>query len=59
MSEPTESPIPHDAHALLVKASGILRVYLTQEERERLARLLVPALWQKDLKPEPSATAIL
>ena len=59
MSEPSESPVPHDAHALLVKASAILRVHLTQEERERLARLLVTAVWQKDPKPELSATAIL
>jgi hypothetical protein len=59
MSEPPESPDPHDAHALLAKAGGILRAHLTQEERERLARLLVTAVWQKDPKPELSATAIL
>jgi hypothetical protein len=34
MSEPPESPVPHDAHALLTKAGGILRAHLTQEERE-------------------------
>jgi hypothetical protein len=44
---------------LLAKAGGILRAHLTQEERERLARLLVAAVWQKDPKPDPSATAIL
>ena len=59
MSEPTITPAPHDMHALLAKAGGILRAHLTQEERERLARLLVAAVWQKDPKPEPSATAIL
>jgi hypothetical protein len=59
MSEPTISPALHDTHALLAKAGGVLRAHLTQEERERLARLLVAAVWQKDPKPEPSATAIL
>jgi hypothetical protein len=59
MSEPTVSPVPPDTHALLAKAGGILRAHLTQEERERLARLLVAAVWQKEPKPEPSATAIL
>jgi hypothetical protein len=59
MSEPTISPGLHDTHALLAKAGGVLRAHLTQEERERLARLLVAAVWQKDPKPEPSATAIL
>ena len=59
MSESTISPAPHDTHALLAKAGGILRAHLTQEERERLARLLVAAVWQKEPKPEPSATAIL
>jgi hypothetical protein len=44
---------------LLARAGAILRAHLTQEERERLARLLVAAVWQKDPKPEPSATAIL
>jgi hypothetical protein len=58
MSEPTISP-PSHAHALLAKAGGVLRAHLTQEERERLARLLVAAVWQKDPKPDPSATAIL
>jgi hypothetical protein len=43
MSEPTISPVPHDTHALPTKAGGILRAHLTQEERERLARLLVAA----------------
>jgi hypothetical protein len=48
----------------LAQPSGItvpapLRAHLTQEERERLARLLVAAVWRKDPKPEPSATAIL
>ena len=59
MSKPTISPVPHDTHALLAKAGRILCARLTQEERERLARLLVAAVWQKDPKPEPSATAIL
>jgi hypothetical protein len=59
MNEPTDNLVPHDTHALLVKAGGILRAHLTQEERERLARLLVTAVWQKDPKPEPSAAAIL
>jgi hypothetical protein len=59
MSEPTIRPVPHDMPALLAKAGGILRAHLTQEERERLARLLVAAVWQKDPKPEPSATVIL
>jgi hypothetical protein len=59
MSEPPESPVPHDSHTLLAKAGEILRTHLTQEERERLARFLVTAVWQKDPKPEPSATAIL
>ena len=59
MSEITVSPAPADTHALLAKAGGVLRAHLTQEERERLARLLVAAVWQKDPKPEPSATAIL
>ena len=59
MSESTVSPVPHDTHALLAKTSGILRAHLTQEERERLARLLVAAVWQKDPMPDPSATAIL
>ena len=59
MSEPTISPAPHDPHALLAKAGGILRAHLTQEERERLARLLVAAVWQKNPKPDPGATAIL
>jgi hypothetical protein len=45
MSEPTISPVPPDTHALLAKAGGILRAHLTQEERERLARLLVAAVW--------------
>ena len=59
MSEITVSPVRLDTYALLTKAGGILRAHLTQEERERLARLLVAAVWQKDPKPEPSATAIL
>ena len=59
MSEITVSPAPPDTHTLLAKAGGVLRAHLTQEERERLARLLVAAVWQKDPKPEPSATAIL
>ena len=59
MSELTISPAPHDPHSLLAKAGGILRAHLMQEERERLARLLVAAVWQKDPKPEPSAAAIL
>ena len=59
MSEITVSPVRLDTHALLTKAGGILRAHLTQEERERLARLLVAAVWQKDPKPDPSATAIL
>jgi hypothetical protein len=62
MSEPTVttiSPAPHNTHALLARAGGILRAHLTQEERERLARLLVAAVWQKDHKPDPSATAVL
>ena len=59
MSKPTISPALHDTHALLAKAGGVLRAHLTQEERERLARLLVTAVWQKDPKPDPSATAIL
>jgi hypothetical protein len=58
MSESTISPVRPDTHALLAKAGGILRAHLTQEERERLARLLA-AVWQKEPKPEPSATAIL
>jgi hypothetical protein len=59
MSELTISPVRPDTHALLAKAGGILRAHLTQEEREKLARLLVAAVWQKEPKPEPSATAIL
>ena len=59
MNELSISPVPPDTHTLLARAGGILRAHLTQEERERLARLLVAAVWQKDLKPEPSATAIL
>jgi hypothetical protein len=59
MSEITVSPAPPDTHTLLAKAGGVLRAHLTQDERERLARLLVAAVWQKDPKPEPSATAIL
>ena len=59
MSEITVSTALHDTHTLLAKAGGVLRAHLTQEERERLARLLVAAVWQKDPKPEPSATAIL
>ena len=59
MNELIISPVPPDVHALLARAGGILRAHLTQEERERLARLLVAAVWQKDPKPEPSATAIL
>ena len=59
MSKPLESPVSHDAHVLLTKAGGILRAHLTQDERERLARFLITAVWQKDPKPEPSATAIL
>ena len=59
MSELTISPVRPDTYALLAKAGGILRAHLTQEERERLARLLVTAVWQKDPKPDPSATAIL
>jgi hypothetical protein len=59
MSEPTIRPVPHDMPALLAKVGGILRAHLTQEERERLARLLVAAVWQKDPKPDPSATTIL
>ena len=59
MSEITVSPAPPDTHTLLAKAGGVLRAHLKQEERERLARLLVAAVWQKDPKPEPSATAIL
>jgi hypothetical protein len=59
MNELIISPVPPDTHALLARAGGILRAHLTQEERERLARLLVAAVWQKDPKPEPSATAIL
>ena len=59
MSEPPINPVRSDTHALLAKAGGILRAHLTQEERERLARLLVAAVWQKDPKPKPSATAIL
>jgi hypothetical protein len=59
MSEITVSPVRLDTYALLARAGGILRAHLTQEERERLARLLVAAVWQKNPKPEPSATAIL
>ena len=59
MNELIISPGPPDTHTLLARAGGILRAHLTQEERERLARLLVAAVWQKDPKPEPSATAIL
>jgi hypothetical protein len=59
MNELIISPGPSDTHALLARAGAILRAHLTQEERERLARLLVAAVWQKDPKPEPSATAIL
>ena len=59
MSEPTKTPVLHDGHALLTKAGGILRTHLTQEEREKLARLLVTAVWQKEPKPELSATAIV
>ena len=59
MSEITVSPAPPDTHTLLAKAGGVLRAHLTQDERERLARLLVAAVWQKDPKPDPSATAIL
>ena len=59
MSEITVSPAPHDTHTLLARAGGVLRAHLTQDERERLARLLVAAVWQKDPKPDPSATAIL
>ena len=59
MNEPTISPVPHDTQTLLAKAGRILCAGLTQEERERLARLLVAAVWQKDPKPEPSATAFL
>ena len=59
MSEPTESPVPHDAYARRAKAGGFLRTHRTQEERERLARLLVTTVWQKPPKPDPSATAIL
>jgi hypothetical protein len=58
MSEPTISPALHDTHALLAKAGGVLRAHLTQEERERLARLLVAAVWQKDLKPLASPCGI-
>ena len=59
MSEPTVRLVPPDTHALLAKAGGILHAHLTQEERERMARLLVAAVWQKEPKSEPSATAIL
>jgi hypothetical protein len=59
MSEIPVSPVRLDTHALLAKVGGVLRVHLTQEERERLARLLVAAVWQKNPKPDPSATAIL
>jgi len=54
MSEPTVTPVRLDTPALLARAGGILRAHLTQEERERLARLLVAAVWQKDPKPNRS-----
>ena len=50
MSEITVSPVRLDTYALMAKAGGILRAHLTQEERERLARLLVAAVWQKNPK---------
>ncbi len=59
MSEIPVSPVRLDTHTLLAKAGGVLRAHLTQEERERLARLLVAAVWQKNPKPDPSTTAIL
>jgi hypothetical protein len=48
MSEPTETPVLHDGHALLTKTGGILRTHLTQEGgfKQRLLwrYLLVPVI---------------
>jgi hypothetical protein len=60
MSDLAGIPIPQrDPHSLLAKAGATLRTHLSQEERERLARLISAAVWHKDEKPELSATAIL